>query len=134
MHRKRETRRSRSIQQKVGAAVRLSQEPSDEDELAEYRCMRGDARTAVQERSRDGTQEVLPRTATPVVLKASADHAVVEFCRREDRTAFSERQWRTEDSREAHKVVSRCAQDAYSRVQPAGGDSREVCSTVQVSR
>ena len=43
-------RRSHSIQQNVGAAVRLSQEPSDEDELAEVRCMRGDARAAVQEK------------------------------------------------------------------------------------
>ena len=34
-------RRSHSIQQKVGAAVRLSQEPSDEDHVAEFNCMRG---------------------------------------------------------------------------------------------
>ena len=43
-------RRFHSIQQKVGAALRLSQEPLDEDELAEFRCMRGDARAAVQEK------------------------------------------------------------------------------------
>ena len=57
-------------------------------------CVNGH-RTAVQERKRDGTREILPRTTTtPVVLKASADHAVAESRRRgENRTAFSERQW-----------------------------------------
>ena len=89
---------------------------------------------AVQEGKTDGTREVLPRTATTlVVLEASTDHAVVESRRREDRTAFSERQWWTEDSREAHNVESRCAQDAYSRVWPAGGDSRDVRSTARMS-
>ena len=70
-------RRSHSIQQKVGAAVRLSQEqPSDEDLLAEFIYKRGDARAAVQEKTgRNGTREVLPRTTTTlVVLKASAYH------------------------------------------------------------
>ena len=67
--------------------VRRSQDPSDEDELAEFRCMRGDARAAVQERKRDGTQEVLPRTTTtPVVLKASAGHTAVESRKREEQT------------------------------------------------
>ena len=65
-----------------------------------------DNSAAVQER--DGTREVLPRTTTtPEALKASADHTVVEFRRRADRTASREIQWLTEDSREAHNVVSR---------------------------
>ena len=61
--------------------------------LAEFNCMRGwPPRSSARERS-DGTREVLPRTTTtPVVLKASGDHAVVQSRRREDRTAFSERQ------------------------------------------
>ena len=33
-------RRFHSIQQKVGAAVRVSQDPSDEDHVAEFRCLR----------------------------------------------------------------------------------------------
>ena len=42
MHRKVDAqRRSHSIQQKVGAAVRLLQEPSDEDHVVEFNCMRG---------------------------------------------------------------------------------------------
>ena len=124
--------------------------------LAELRCMRGDAFAAVQERKRYGTQEVLPRTTTLVVLKASADHAVAQSQRHRQssfepfvvaakdfhvqraegvrvdagsanstRNSFQTRQWRTEDSR--------CTQDAYSRVQPAGGDSGDVCSTAQMS-
>ena len=48
---------------------------------------------------------------------------------RSTRNSFQTRQWGTEDSR--------CTQDAYSRVtasrQPAGGDSREVCSTAWMS-
>ena len=87
----RETRRSRSIQQTDGIPqVRPSQAHPDEDKIAEVKCMRRDARAAVQEREREiVTQEVLPRTTTtPVVLKASADHAVVESRRREDRTGF----------------------------------------------
>ena len=93
-------KRDKDISQKVGSA---SEAPTGAlgrgPVLAEFRCMRGDARAAVRERERkrDGTQEVLPRTTTaPVVLKASADHTVAEFRRREeqtDRTAFSERQW-----------------------------------------
>ena len=70
-------RRSHSIQQQVGGAVRLSQEqPSDEDLLAEFFFKRGDARPAVQEKTeRNGTGEVLPVTTTTlVVLKASACH------------------------------------------------------------
>ena len=37
-------RRSKVVSQhsvKVGAAVRLAQEPSDEDQMAQCRCMRG---------------------------------------------------------------------------------------------
>ena len=71
--------------------MRLSQEPSGEDECSHNSgaCV-ADHRAAVQERKRDGTQEVLPRTTTtPVVF---ADQAVMESRKREDRTAFSERQ------------------------------------------
>ena len=51
-----------------------------------------------RERERDGTQEVFPRTTSaPVVLNASTDHTMVESHRREDRTAFIERQRWTED-------------------------------------
>ena len=67
-------RRSHSVQQKVGAAVRLSQEPSQQ-----------------REREREVGHEVLPRTTTTSVVLASADHAVVESRRREDMTVFSER-------------------------------------------
>ena len=97
-----------SIQQKVGAAVRLSQEqPSDEDEISQNStaCVDG-RRAAVQEKDtahvkrlaheakRDMKEQVSHSgargpiaTATPnneyhtVVLKASADHAVAEFQR-----------------------------------------------------
>ena len=69
--------------------VRRSQEPSDGDRTPSWERLRSGAR----EKER-WTQEVSPRTTTtPVVLKASADHTVVESRRREDRTAFSERQW-----------------------------------------
>ena len=131
----RETRKVSQHSAEVGIPqVRRSQEPSGEDLQAEVGCMRGDACAAVQERKKGGTREVLPQTTTTlVVLQASTVHTVVESRRREDRTAFSERQWRTEDSREAHKVVSRCAQEAYSRGQPAGGGSRGACSTAQMS-
>ena len=71
-------RRSHSIQQKVGAAVRLSQEqPSEEDEYSQNSdACAIDHRAAVQEKiERNGTREVLPRTTTTlVVLKASAYH------------------------------------------------------------
>ena len=87
-------RRSHSIQQKVGAAVRLSQEPSDEDHVENSGACVTDHRAAVQERKRDRTRDVSPRTTTTlVVLNASADHTVVESRIREDRTACSERQW-----------------------------------------
>ena len=61
----RETRRPRDIQQKT---VRQNL-----DAFVFEAC------AAVLERKRYGTQEVLPRTTTiPVVLKASANHAVAE--------------------------------------------------------
>ena len=89
-----EVEKPRSIQQKVGAAVRLSQEqPSDEDQKAEFMYKRGDARAAVQEKTeRNGTREVLPRTATTlVVLKASAYHTHRgEVPRDRDRAAFKQ--------------------------------------------
>ena len=75
--------------------MRLSQEPLDEDEYSQNSgACETDHPAAVQERKRDGTREVLPRTTTTlVVLKASVDHTVVESRRQEDRTAFSRRQW-----------------------------------------
>ena len=68
-------RRSRSIQQKVGAAARLSQEqPSDEDEISHNStaCVDGH-RAAVQEKDTDHVKrlashsgaQVLIATATP---------------------------------------------------------------------
>ena len=72
---------------------------SAEDRTTEFGCVRWDARAAVQEKERWDTGGLTAnndRTVTEyhtVVLKASADHAVVESRRREDRTAFSERQW-----------------------------------------
>ena len=104
-------RMSHSFLQKVGA-VRVSQEPSQ----AEFRCMRVDACAAVQERRRDGTREVLPRTTTTlVVLKAPADHTPVESRRREDfqrKTVLNRRFTRSAQSRftkRAGRVLTRIA-------------------------
>ena len=70
-----ETRRSHSIQQKVGSGSEtrrsriIQQKTHGQNSGA---CVDGH-RAAVQERKRDGTRKVLPRTTTPlVVLKASA--------------------------------------------------------------
>ena len=88
-------RRSQSIQQKVGAAVRLSQEqPSDEDLQAEFMHKCGDARAGVQEKTEKkwdtggltanndhtGGVEGLQRTT----------HTVVKSQRRRDRAAFKQ--------------------------------------------
>ena len=106
-------------------------------------------RSSAREKKRWDTRGLTANNDQSVVLKASADHAVTESQRpfvitakdfhvqraegwrvdaesaRSTGNSFQTRQWWTEDSR--------CKQDAYSRVQPAGGDSREVCSTAQMS-
>ena len=118
------TRGSHSIQQKVGAAVRLSQEPSDEDQYWQNSTICVDDQcAAVQEKERWDTRG----------LAANNDHEGLSGPRRDgvpqtrrqntfQRNTVVNRRF----TRSAHKVVSRREEDAYSRVQPAGGDSSYV--------
>ena len=137
-----EAEKLRSFQQKVDASqmrqgglaafsrkselqVRRSQEPSDEDEYSQ-----NSGATAQQcKRERDRTREVLPRTMTThVVLKPHRGGVP---------------QTRRQSSLQRETVVNRrCTRSAQSRfmmragrvrVQPAGGDLRDVCSTAQMS-
>ena len=88
-------RRSHSIPQKVGCAGEDKEVSRHSAEDQYWQNSDACVGTLAQQfkRERDGTRVVLPRTTTTsVVLNASADYAVVESRRREDRTAFSERQ------------------------------------------
>ena len=86
-----ETRSSHIIQQKVGRSEVLKVDPG-KDHMAEFRCMRGDAHTAVQEmtdRHRDqephsgggsltANNDYAVTECHTVVLKTSPGHAVAE--------------------------------------------------------
>ena len=88
-----EVEKPRSIQQKPvhhKGGTEVSQHSAED---CAWQNLHARAGTPAQQckRTRDGTREVLPRTTTTtVVLKASADHTVVESSRREDR-AVSDR-------------------------------------------
>ena len=93
-----------------------------------------------------GSKRSLPRTMTTlVVLKASTDHAVAESQRQRKTQPMQQRVKRSAHGAEQFRTVCEAAFRPDSGEQkihdarrtrthgPAGGDSREVCSTAQTS-